>query len=100
MIVKEDNLPCPPIFPLGKTVATPGALNALEESGESPSFFLSRHARGDWGEVCPEDRKENELALREGFRLMSVYLTSKGEKLWILTEADRSSTCVLLPAEY
>ena len=100
MIIKEGKLPNPPIFSLGRILATPGALNALEESAESPSFFLDRHARCDWGEVCPEDRKENELALREGFRLMSVYRTKKGIICWIVTEADRSVTTVLLPSEY
>ena len=89
-----------PLFPLGRTVATPGVLNALEMSGESPSFYLSRHHGGDWGEVCEEDRRENELSLKEGLRLMSVYTTGGGTKLWIITEADRSATTLLLPEEY
>jgi hypothetical protein len=81
-------------------MATPGALAALEESGESPSFFLSRHARGDWGEVDAEDKEANDLALEEGSRLLSAYTTANGTKLWVITEADRSATTVLLPAEY
>lgn len=87
-------------FPLGQTVMTPGALSALEEAGQSPFEFLMRHASGDWGEVCNEDREENELALREGFQLMSIYRTKKDTRLWVITEADRSVTTILLPEEY
>lgn len=89
-----------PRFPLGLVVATPGALRALEESAESPFDFLYRHASGDWGELDEEDRRENELSLREGFRLLSAYRLRSGEKLWIITEADRSVTTLLLPEEY
>lgn len=87
-------------FELGQIVATPGALTALEEAGQYPWEFLDRHRRGDWGELCPEDRQENELSLREGFRLLSAYRTKKGVKIWIITEADRSATTLLLPEEY
>jgi hypothetical protein len=87
-------------FSLGRIVATPGALQALEEAGQDPSEFLIRHQAGDWGELCEEDRQENELSLREGFRLLSVYRTRCGVKLWIITEADRSVTTILLPQEY
>jgi hypothetical protein len=87
-------------FTLGQTVATPGALRALEEAGQMPGDFLQRHQRGDWGEICEEDRKENELALDGGFRLMSVYQTRLGTKIWVITEADRSATTILLPEEY
>ena len=89
-----------PLFPLGRTVATPGALKLLEESGESPSFFLSRHSRGDWGSVCEEDRRENEFSLLNNGRLMSVYETEKGESLWLISESNRSVTTILLPEEY
>ncbi|MEM7387300.1 MAG: type I restriction endonuclease subunit M [Verrucomicrobiota bacterium] len=61
---------------------------------------LARHERGDWGEVCTEDRAENEEALRRGGRLLSVYRTEEGTRFYIITEADRSSTTVLLPDEY
>lgn len=88
------------LFPLGQVVATPGALQALEDSGESPSYYLSRHARGEWGEIDAEDKAANDLALREGSRLLSAYTTSQGGKLWIITEADRSVTTLLLPSEY
>ena len=87
-------------FPLGQTVATPGALQAFEEAGESPLTLLQRHAAGDWGEVCEADRQENELSLREGFRLMSVYTLKSGAVIWCITESDRSATTLLLPEEY
>jgi hypothetical protein len=89
-----------PRFSLGQIVATPGALRALEISAESPLEFLRRHVTGDWGELDEEDRRENELSLREGFRLLSSYRLRSGEKLWIITEADRSVTTLLLPEEY
>lgn len=88
-------------FGLGVLVATPGALAAIREAGQSPADFLKRHARGDWGEhLDGHDIKRNEIALRDGGRLMSAYPTTKGETVWVITEADRSSTCVLLPSEY
>ena len=89
-----------PRFTLGKLVATPGALEALTEAGQIPMEFVSRHVQGDWGECCEEDRQANEDSLRNGDRLFSVYRTAKGIKIWVITEADRSSTCVLLPSEY
>ena len=88
------------LFPLGRIVATPGALAALEAAGELHYRYLARHVRGDWGEIPDDDRKENELSLREGFRLFSAYQTRLGVRLWVITEADRSSTCVLLPEDY
>jgi hypothetical protein len=85
---------------LGQIVATPGALAALEQSGDQPAEFLSRHASGDWGDLCKDDRKENEFSLAHGFRVLSSYKLSNGALIWIITEADRSSTCLLLPEEY
>jgi hypothetical protein len=87
-------------FRLGQTVATPGALEALGQAGQLPFHFLARHARGDWGELCPADKRANDRALREGDRLLSAYKTSTGERLWVITEADRSATTILLPSEY
>jgi hypothetical protein len=89
-----------PKFSLGQIVATPGAVRVLEGSGEAPFDFLYRHASGDWGELDEHDRRENELSLREGFRLLSAYRLKTGEKLWIITEADRSVATLLLPEEY
>lgn len=85
---------------LGQIRSTPGALSALEEAGQTPSEFLARHESGDWGDVCSEDWQENELSLREGFRLLSSYHLSTGVKIWVITEADRSATTMLLPEEY
>jgi hypothetical protein len=85
---------------LGQIVATPGALAAFEESGEQSGDFLPRHACGDWGDVSEEDRKENEFSLIHGFRLLSSYTLSSGTKIWVISEADRSSTTILLPDEY
>lgn len=87
-------------FPLGQTVSTPAALKVLNDSGQSPALFLNRHSSGDWGEVCADDKAANEDALLHGDRILSAYLTSSGVKIWIITEADRSSTCILLPEEY
>lgn len=87
-------------FALGQTYITPGAEEALLIAGQTGIEFLRRHMSNDWGELSDEDAKENELSLREGFRLLSAYRTAKGQKLWIITEADRSSTTILLPDEY
>ena len=85
---------------LGLIVSTPGALKALEEAHEEAWTFLRRHVDGDWGDIPPEDREENELSLKEGFRILSAYTLSTGITIWIITEADRSATTILLPEEY
>lgn len=86
---------------LGQLAATPAALEALAAANVSPIEFIARHQRGDWGEVCEADKDENDLSLREGFRLLSEYtLPETGAKVWIITEADRSVTTLLLPEEY
>lgn len=92
--------PTIPLFPAGRIVATPGALRLLECANKSPLEFLPRHLRGDWGDLCRDDKTENELSLKCGFRLMSSYQVTATEKLWIITEADRSVTTLLLPADY
>ncbi len=89
-----------PLFDLGQLVATPGALAALEKSGQTPMEFLSRHVTGDWGNLPEEDKAENQLSLEKGFRLMSSYRTTANDKIWIITEANRSHTTLLLPDEY
>ena len=89
-----------PLFDLGRTVATPAALDAVLASGQSPDEFLDRHVRGNWGEVCEEDRESNDQAVTEGERILSSYQTNDGVKIWVITEADRSATTLLLPEEY
>src|SRR5438067_1485740 len=89
-----------PLFPLGMTCATPGALEALSEAEQEAVEFLHRHQLGDWSEMCDEDRRENEFSVDKRLRIFSAYRTSKGEKLWVITEADRSVTTLLLPSEY
>lgn len=84
-------------FELGTIVATPGAL--LDFGPALVTELLSRHAGGDWGDVDAHDRRENERGLSEGFRILSAYDTPAG-RAWVITEADRSSTCVLRPEDY
>jgi hypothetical protein len=92
-------------FSLGRLAATPGALEAIEASGQEPGFFIAQHQAGDWGEVNEEDHRLNEEALAHGDRILSAYRTLKGVKLWIITEAaddngHRAATTILLPDEY
>ena len=86
-------------LPLGKVVATPGALEVLTEVGEDLRLLLARHASGDWGDLDEDDRRENERSLRHGWRVLSSYPV-RGKTVWIITEADRSVTTILLPEEY
>ena len=87
-------------FALGQTFITPGAEEALQIAGQTAIEFLRRHMSCDWGELSDADIAENELSLKQGFRLLSNYQTGKGQQLWIITEADRSSTTLLTPSEY
>ncbi len=87
-------------FSLGQTVSTPGALAALEAAGQEPGQLLRRHQSGDWGDVPPEDAAENDLSVAQGFRVLSAYTLETQVKVWIITEADRSATTILLPSEY
>lgn len=89
-----------PLFCLGKVVATPGALEALNRSSQSPGEFLTKHVRGEWGELDAFDTEANRMAIRDGSRILSTYKTRCGETIWVITEADRSSTCILLPSDY
>ena len=86
-------------FP-GVLVITPGALQAFKRTGEGIQPFLTRHLRGDWGNLDTHDWKENEYSLRYGFRLLSAYALQDGSTFWMITEADRSATTILLPDEY
>jgi hypothetical protein len=87
-------------FPLGRLLMTPGVQEALHRTGQSPIALLLRHSQGDWGEVAEEDRAANERALRDGSRLLSSYRLADDTTIWIVTEADRSATVLLLPEEY
>ena len=87
-------------FEMGQLVATPSALKAIEEAGTSFFEYIRRHLNGDWGDICKEDAKENEFSLKNDLRLMSIYTLSNGVKIWIITEADRSTTTILLPEDY
>jgi hypothetical protein len=92
-------------FPLGFVTATPGALKAIREAGQTPGEFLARHQRGDWGEVGPEDGRLNDEALLDDSRLLSAYSLRSGVRIWVITEAagdggERASTTLLLPEEY
>jgi hypothetical protein len=89
-----------PKFLLGQIVATPGALAALSGANQDPLEFLSRHQAGDWGDLTEEDKAENEYSVLHGFRILSAYALTTGVKIWLITEADRSATTILLPSEY
>lgn len=92
--------PMKPLFPLGQVVATPAALDALNIDGLLGLELLRRHVSGDWGDLCDEDREENVLSVKEGYRILSAYTLPTGVTVWIITEADRSATTILLPEEY
>lgn len=88
------------LFPLGQIVATPGALAALETAGQDARELLRRHVSGDWGALSEDDRKENDFSVTRSLRILSAYQLTTSERLWIITEADRSVTTLLLPSEY
>ena len=87
-------------FELGQTVATPGALEAFTRAGETPLPYLAQHAQGNWGEVDEQDKAENDFSVEQGFRILSAYRLADDTRIWIITEADRSLTTILLPDEY
>jgi hypothetical protein len=94
-----------PLFDLGQTVATPAALAALDEAGVSPASLLARHVSGDWGDLDDEDKRANDMALKDGSRVLSAYMLPTDQKIWTITEAkndqgERSATTLLLPDEY
>ena len=88
------------LFTLGQIVATPGALDLLDRTATNAHDLLQRHQRGDWGSVPPEDAQENRNSIETGCRILSSYVLNATERLWIITEADRSVTTLLLPDEY
>jgi hypothetical protein len=87
-------------FALGRILATPGALRAMEEAGENPLRLLRPHAHGEFGDLHEDDVRANELAIRQGMRVLSAYVLGTDERVWVITEADRSATTILLPDEY
>jgi hypothetical protein len=86
--------------PLGRVLATPGALETLAVARVDGATYLARHAAGDWGDVDADDWSANDRALGAGERLLSAYRLPNGERLWIITEADRSASTLLRPDEY
>ncbi len=93
------------LFPLGRTVMTTNLRNRLQESNpegweEELQRFITRHASGDWGEVDEADKRENQISLERGFRILSAYNTTRGIRVWVITEADRNCTTALLPEDY
>lgn len=94
-----------PLFDLGQIVATPGALDALRDAGQTPGEFLTRHVKGEWGDLDQEDSNLNDAAVIDGSRILSAYTTRKGERIWVITEATddqghRFSSILLKPEEY
>ena len=96
----QSSLPRSILFSLGQVVATPGALELLRRHSLSPLAFIGRHACGDWGCLGPEDILENQRAVKNGGRVFSSYEIPGGERLWCITEWDRSVTTLLMPSEY
>lgn len=89
------------LFPLGRVLATPGAIDLLDRTGTNADDLLRPHLGGDWGVVSSADARTNNLAVVNGTRILSAYeLGTRREKLWVLTEADRRATTLLLPCEY
>jgi hypothetical protein len=89
-----------PSFPLGQLLTPPGALDAMTESAQSPTEFLSRHRQLEQGELSDDDQRENLFSVDKELRIFSSFKTAKDVKLWVITEADRSATTILLPSEY
>ena len=89
-----------PLFNLGQVVSTPGAIQTMQDAGQDPGKLLHRHVTGDWGDLGEEDKQENDFSVDKSLRIFSAYELANGEKVWLITEADRSSTTIFLPEEY
>ncbi len=85
---------------LGQLLATPAAIEAMTRAGQNPALLLACHVAGDWGEVDAEDAAANDRAISDGDRVLSAYILKDGTRLWIITEADRSVSTILLPDDY
>ena len=88
------------MFTLGQLVATPGALEAFERNQQTPLEFIKRHVNHDWGDLDDHDKQENDFSVAHRLRILSAYQLKDATRIWIITEADRSSTTILLPSEY
>lgn len=99
-IATAKTTPAPVRFPLGRMFITQGASEALEDAGQSAQEFISRHARLEQGELSNADHKENLFSVDKYLRIFSAFKTAQGIKIWVVTEADRSATTILLPSEY
>jgi len=89
-----------PLFDPGRIMATPGAIEAMETAGQDPAELLDRHITADWGDLDEHDKQENDSSVSRNLRILSAYTLSTGVKVWIITEADQSSTTILLASEY
>jgi hypothetical protein len=97
---KKSDSNAQPLFKLGQIVSTPGFLEAIAQTDEDITAFLSRHLTGDWGDLCEEDKRANDYAIHGRARILSAYHLADGTKFWIITEANRAATTFLLPSEY
>ncbi len=93
------------LFPLGRIMMTTNLQGKIQEANpehweEELQGLIARHASGDWGDLGEEDKGENDLSVKRGFRIFSAYATSHGFRVWVITEADRSVSTVLLPSDY
>ena len=88
------------LFALGQLVATPGAIHAAHEAGDNLLLYICRHSAGDWGDLDAADMKANAEALKEDLRILSAYHLITGEKIYVITEWDRSYTTVMLAEDY
>jgi len=88
------------LFDLGELAITPNALASIIAAGKLPDLFIARHTAGDWSEMAEEDQSNNRNAIKRGSRIFSSYQVSPGVRVWVVTEADRSVTTILLPLEY
>ena len=96
----ENSIAPKPLFETGQILGTPGVIDAFRRNNEEFSVYLERHTSGDYGTIEEEDKKENEISIKKGFRILSSYTLKDGAKFWIITEADRTVTTFLLPDEY
>lgn len=95
----KSSIPNLPLFSLGQIVATPALLRHFEQHQIDARHYLKRHVTGDFGDIDEEDKAENQLSIKQGFRILSAY-TIAGERVWIITEADRSATTLMFASEY